>query len=123
MGGRGRDELRELTAFLQTKERTDIIEALNYFNSNILDRRHLPVHSYRIFMMWHKGKMYVPLDVKEEMIWTEAKGTIEWNRSDKQLKSDLDFVEKLLNSLHQVLIEEYGSFIDTKKIIIDREGS
>jgi hypothetical protein len=118
--GKGKDELREMTSFLKDRGYTDIVTGLNTFNESILNRRHLPVHSYRVFIQWYRGKLYVPIEMCPEMVWSKAKQTIEWNRADKQLSSDLAFVEKLLNDLHSVLTSEYETFIKKNDISIDK---
>ena len=118
----GKKGLGKLAAFLAEKGRNDLALRLNDVNNNMMDRRHLPVHYSRVFVKWWQGKMYVPLNVKEEMIWSEGKKTTDWRLSDRQLASDLAQVEKLINDLHELLIKEYAYFIGTKKIVIERGG-
>lgn len=115
----GKKGLGKLTKFLKNKGKNELASNLKEIDKNMMDRRHIPVHYSRIFVTWHQGEMYVPLNVKEEMLWSEGYETVEWRRSDKQVYYDLVQIEKLVNELHEVLIEEYRSFIASKNIIIN----
>jgi hypothetical protein len=115
----GKKGLGKLVKFLETKGENRLAERLVEIDENMMNRRHLPVHYSRIFVTWHQGEMYVPLNVQEKMLWSEGFETIEWRRSDRQLHFDLVRTERLVNGLHEVLIEEYGTFIARKNIVID----
>jgi hypothetical protein len=115
-GGRGFDKLER---FLNAKGKSELVKGLKEIDEDIMNRRHLPVHYGRVIAMWYQGEMYVPLKVREEMLWSQGNETTEWRRSDSQLHSDLVQTEKLINELHEILIEEYRGFITSKNIVID----
>ena len=119
----GKKGLGKVITFLKGKKRGDLVQKLCEVNENIMDRRHLPVHFSRVFIKWHHGLLYVPKKVNEIMLWPEGKSTTEWKQGDKQLANDLLRVQRLLNDLHEVLIEEYAAFIERKGIVIKKEGA
>lgn len=115
----GEHRYGKLQSYLDTKGKGELVLRLKETDENMMTRRHLPVHYGRISAMWHQGELYVPLRVKEEMLWSQGNETTEWRRSDSQLHSDLVQAEKLINDLHEVLIDEYRRFITNKNIVID----
>ena len=118
----GKKGLGKVVKFLEDSDKNDLARRLKDIDENMMNRRHLPVHYSRVFITWHQGEMYVPLNVKEEMLWSQGYETIEWRRSDRQLYSDLVQAEKLVNELHEALIRAYGSFIADKNIVVNRGG-
>lgn len=118
----GKKGLGKLVKFLEDEGKNDLARRLKEIDKKMMNRRHLPVHYSRVFVTWHQGEMYVPLNVKEEMLWSQGYETIEWRRSDRQLHFDLVQTEKLVNELHEVLIEVYDNFIASRKICINRGG-
>lgn len=118
----GKKGLGKLVKFLETEGKNDLALRLKKIDENMMNRRHLPVHYSRVFVTWHQGDMYVPINVREKMLWSQGNETIEWRRSDRQLNSDLAQTEKLVNDLHEALIEKYGSFIAGRSIFVDRGG-
>jgi len=118
----GNKGLGKMVRFLETEGRGDLVLRLKEIDKGMMNRRHLPVHYSRVFVMWHKGDMYVPAKVEEKMLWSQGYETTEWRKSDRQLNCDLVRTEKLVNDLHEVLIEKYRTFIAGKNIVIDSGG-
>lgn len=114
----GKKGLGKIIKFLEKEHRDDLATQLNEIDENMMNRRHLPVHYSRVFVMWHQGNMYVPMNVQEKMLWIQGYETNDWRRSDLQLSSDIVQIEKLVNDLHEVLIEKYGIFLANKNITI-----
>jgi site-specific recombinase len=118
----GKKGFGKVVKFLEDSDKSDLARRLKDIDENMMNRRHLPVHYSRVFITWHQGEMYVPLNVEEEMLWSQGYETIEWRRSDRQLYSDLVQAEKLVNELHEALIRAYGSFVADKNIVVNRGG-
>jgi hypothetical protein len=118
----GKKGLGKMTSFLENEHKNDLAARLKKIDENMMNRRHLPVHYSRVFVTWHQGDMYVPINVQEKMLWSQGYETNEWRRSDRQLSSDLIQIEKLVNDLHEVLIEKCGTFLAGKSVVVDREG-
>jgi hypothetical protein len=115
----GKKGLGKLVKFLEAKGENELAKRLQEIDKSMMNRRHLPVHFSRIFVMWHEGEMYVPRNVQEKMLWSEGYEATEWIRSDRQLYFDLVQTEKLVNDLHEVIIKEYETFIANQNIVID----
>lgn len=116
-GGGGR--FGKLENYLNQRGKAGLAQRLRNIDSTMMIRRHLPVHYGRVFAMWYRGELYVPLNVKEEMMWSQASETIEWRKAEKQLHSDIVRTEETINELHEALIDEYGNFIIGEGIQID----
>ena len=112
--------LRHLEGYLNSKGKNALFKKLDDVMTSVKVRRDLPVHYGRIFARRYKGKFYVPLKVKKDMMWSQGTETQEWRESDKQLRNDIARTEKMINDLHQVLISEYEDFIKEKNIQIVR---
>lgn len=116
---KGKKGFGKLESFLNAKGKNELAGRLKEIDKDMMNRRHLPVHYGRVFAMRHQSEMYVPLHIKEEMLWFQGSETNEWRRSDRQLHFDLVQTEKLINDLHEVLIDEYERFIASKNIVIN----
>jgi hypothetical protein len=118
----GKKGMGKIIKFLEAGGKNELAKRLREIDGSMMNRRHLPVHFSRIFVTWHKGKMYVPRNIKEKMLWSEGYEATEWMRSDRQLHSDLVRIEELVNDLHENLINEYGAFTSSHKIVIGAGG-
>jgi len=108
-----------LKSFLGSVKRKDLVDSLERAYKNIKMRRDIYVHRGRIFATMHKDKFYTPLEVKENMSWSQLNSNTNWIETTVKLSEDIIETEKLVNELHEILIREYGDFISDKKIQID----
>lgn len=115
---KGEERFGKLKNYLSLIGENELIKELGQLDNTMMTRRHLPVHYGRIFVTWYKDELYVPLEVKEEMVWSQGVQTKNWRKGNNQLHDDIVKTERLINNLHEFLISEYRNFINNKKIKI-----
>jgi hypothetical protein len=108
--------------FLLSRKENKLAMRLMETQDNVKTVRDLMVHRGRAFTsLYHKDKFYIPLRVSVDMVWSQSFKVKENIETVQSLDDDILATEKLLNDLHTLLIDEYGSFIKSKNIKIDYE--
>lgn len=113
------ESLRELKAYLKSKGRNELVKGLDEVKTALKIRRDQAVHYGRMFARSHEGKFYVPLKVYRDMKWSESNETTEWIGTVVKLREDIIETEKLIDALHEALINEYEGFVTQKNIQIN----
>lgn len=112
----GAQLLREL---LVTANNPDILRDFEQLETDIKDRRNNVTHYARGASRIYDGRIYIPLRQQRNVPWTTELESREWIETLPKAKADLKNVEKIINAVHEHLIDQFESYYSANNILVD----
>lgn len=108
----------KLKDYLKNLSQDSLCEKIDKLDEEIKNLRDNIVHFSRVASEVHFGEFYIPKMIEPEA-WKKQHEKEEWLETSRKIRKDLEETEKLINSIHDFLIREYGDFLTTNKIKIN----
>jgi hypothetical protein len=109
----------KLKNYLEDSGQDSLCEEIDELDEEIKDLRDNIVHFSRGASEVHFGEFHIPKKTGREA-WKKQHETEEWLETSKKIKMDLVGTEKLINSIHSLLIKEFRNFLKANKIRVNR---
>ncbi len=113
----------KLKNYLDNKEQSSLCKGIDQLEERITDLRDNIVHYSRQASEIHFGEFYIPMKTRKGKTWTTQHETDEWLETSRKIREDLEEIEKLINAIHSLLIEELSNFLKKSHIKVNRYGA
>lgn len=118
--GRFRPSIKEkLKNYLGDEGQGSICRKIDELDEGIRGLRDSIVHFSRGAAQIISGEFWIPLKI-EQKTWASQHRTNKWLETSRKTKKDLEETEKLINSIHSLLIKELREFLISNQIRVNR---
>ena len=109
---------KKLKNYLDRVGQGSLRKKIDKLDEEIKELRDNIVHFSRVASEVHFGEFYIPLKTTRKT-WEKQHQTEEWLETSRKIEKDLQETEILINSIHDLLIKEFGEFLRTNDIKIN----